>query len=136
MCSSQGQTDATYRILPPRILGLYSGTSRDAIDRPLLDGHMHVCSPVVLEETLNELHTLKNILFLEASSNDLHADRETVHLVDIIADISILLNLVPRPEYTREFIERAVHARDGHNARGVIELQYDQKKETEKIRVA
>jgi hypothetical protein len=47
-----------------------------------------------------------------------------VHLVGVIADMSVLLNLVPWPECTREFIERAVHARDGHNASlsGVVEL--------------
>jgi len=83
---------------------------------------MHVCISVALEETLNELHTLKNLLFLETSSNDLQADRQTVHLVGVIADISVLLNLVPWPECTREFIGRAVHARDGHNASGVVEL--------------
>lgn len=104
------------------------------MDRPL-DGHsMYVCNSVVLEEALNELHTVENLPFLETSTNDLHADRKTVHLVGVIADICILLNLVPQPECTREFIERAVHARDGHNARGVVELQCDRKKEKERVR--
>jgi hypothetical protein len=106
--------------IKPLHTGLHSKTSY-VIDRPL-DGHMHVCNSVALEETINELHTLKNLLFLETSSNDLHANRQTLHLVGIIADISILLNLVPWPQCMREFIERAIHARDGHNASGVVEL--------------
>src|SRR6266852_3040033 len=64
------------------------------------------------------------------------ANRQTVHLVGVIADISVILNLVPWPECTREFIERVVCARDGHNASGlgVVERQYDHKKERKKIR--
>ena len=107
-------------MIKPLHMSLHSETSY-VIGRRLY-GHMHVRNSVALEETLDELHTLKNLLFLEMSSNDLHADRKTVHLVGVIADISILLNLVPWPECTREFIKLAVHARDGHNASGVIEL--------------
>ncbi len=83
---------------------------------------MRVCNSVAFEETLNELHTLKNLLFLETSSDDLHTDRQTMHLVSIIAHISVLLNLIPWPECTRELIKRAVYAGDGRDASGVIEL--------------
>ncbi len=79
---------------------------------------MRVCDSVALET----LDNLKNLLFPETSSDDLHANRQTVHVVGIIANISTLLNLVPWPEWMREFIERAVHACDGHDVSGVIEL--------------
>ena len=89
----------------------------------MLFEHVCVCNPLVLENTLDKLHTLENLLFLKTFSDDLHADRQTVHAVSVITRVSILLNLVPWPERTRKLVERAVHARNGHNSRGIIELR-------------
>ena len=61
--------------------------------------------------------TLKDLLFLETPSDDLHADRQTVHITAIAALVCITLDLVPWLEWQRQFIERAVYAR------GVVKLQ-------------
>jgi hypothetical protein len=48
----------SYCILPLYILGL-SGT-------PFVANRPHICDSVALEEALNNLHTLRNLLFLES----------------------------------------------------------------------
>ena len=84
---------------------------------------MCIRSSFLLEEALNELHPFKNLLFFETSSNDLHADGQAVHIVSVVAPVRVLFDLVPRPERGRELIERAIHTRNGHDARGIIQLQ-------------
>ena len=83
---------------------------------------MCVCYSLALEQCLNELHTLKNLLFLETTSDDLYANGQTVHIIGIVALVCITLDLVPWSERKRQFIERAVYASDGHDARGVVKL--------------
>ena len=77
---------------------------------------------LALEQRLDELHTLKDLLFLETPSDDLYANWQTVHIVGIVALVRVTLDLVPWPEQQRQFIKRTVHARDGHDARGVVKL--------------
>jgi len=89
----------------------------------LLHRHMGIRDSLALEQRLDELHTFKNLLFLETPSDDLYTNGQTVHIIGIVALERIALDLVPWSERKHEFIERAVHARDGHDARGVVKLQ-------------
>jgi hypothetical protein len=84
---------------------------------------MGIWGSVLLEKTLDELHPFENFLFLETSSDDLHADRQAVHIVGVVTFIGICFDLVPWLERPRELIERAVHAGNGKDARRVIQLQ-------------
>jgi len=84
---------------------------------------MCVCYSLALEQRLDKLHTLKNLLFLETPSDDLYTNGQTVHIISIVALERITLDLVPWPKRRRQFIERAIHARDGHDACGVVKLR-------------
>jgi hypothetical protein len=52
---------------------------------------MRVRDSLALEQGLHDLHTLENLLFLETSRDDMHADRQAVHIVRIVALVRIAL---------------------------------------------
>ena len=89
----------------------------------ILYQHVLVPNSSTLEEALNEFHALKDLLFLEAFPNDLHANGQAMHVVGIVALEGIPLDLVPRPERGRNYVELAVDARNGQDARGIVKLE-------------
>ena len=87
---------------------------------------MFVRNPSTFEKAFNESHALKYLLFLEASSDDLHANGKTMHVVGVVAPVCIRFDLVSRPERRREDVELAVDTRDGHDTRRVVKLESSQ----------
>ena len=88
---------------------------------------MFVRNPSAFEKAFDEFHTLKYLLFLEASPNDLHAKGKTMHVISVVALVCIRFNLVSWSEHRREDVKIAVHARDGHDARRVVKLESSQR---------
>jgi hypothetical protein len=54
---------------------------------------MHICYSFALEQRLDELYTIKNLLFLETSSDDLYADGKIVYIVGMVVLVRITLTL-------------------------------------------
>src|SRR6266702_2503437 len=47
-----------------------------------------------------------------------------MHVVGVVALVGICLDLVSRPERGRGYVELAVDARDGHDARRIVKLEF------------
>ena len=93
-----------------------------------LDRHVRIRDCFALEKALDELHALKYLLFLETSPNDLHADREGRAYPSRHSTCTYRIRSCSAVESAEVQIHReresAVHARDRHDARGVVELCY------------